>query len=202
MLAAPGLNTSGASNGSYSRRDSRMSDLAADRSDPDQPRPGLGLWSAVDAYIADRLLPEDPHLAAVLAASEAEGLPSGAISANYGKLLELLGRIHGARRILEVGTLGGYSTIWLARSLPPDGRLITLELDAHYAEVARGNLARAGFADVVEIRVGSALETLAELHAEGDGPFDLVFLDADKKNHPGYLEWSLKLRASRNLDRC
>lgn len=151
------------------------------------------LWTAVDEYIGERLLAEDAALDRALAASEAAGLPPIAITPNQGKLLELLARIHRARSILELGTLGGYSTIWLARALPPDGRLVTLERDPRYAEVAAANIANAGFEDVVEVRVGPALETLPELHAEGMGPFDLIFIDADKKNYPGYLEWSLKL---------
>ncbi|MGN6373090.1 MAG: O-methyltransferase [Solirubrobacteraceae bacterium] len=151
------------------------------------------LWTAVDAYIAERLLPQDSALEAALACSEAGGLPPIAITPNQGKLLELLARIHGAQRILELGTLGGYSTIWLARSLPEHGRLITLERDAGFAELARANIANAGLGDVVEIRVGPALERLPELHAEGVAPFDLIFIDADKQNYAGYLEWSLKL---------
>lgn len=151
------------------------------------------LWTAVDAYIAERLLAQDSALEAALASSEAAGLPPIAITPNQGKLLELLARVHGAQSILELGTLGGYSTIWLARGLSEGGRLITLERDPGYAEVARANIANANLGDVVEIRVGPALERLPELHAEGAGPFDLIFVDADKKNYPGYLEWSLKL---------
>lgn len=151
------------------------------------------LWTAVDAYIAERLLPQDSALEAAVAASDAAGLPAIAITPNQGKLLELLSRIHGAQSILELGTLGGYSTIWLARALPENGRLVTLERDPGYAEVARANIANAGLGDLVEIRVGPALERLPELHAEGAGPFDLIFIDADKQNYPGYLEWSLKL---------
>ncbi|HEY2631254.1 MAG TPA: O-methyltransferase [Solirubrobacteraceae bacterium] len=151
------------------------------------------LWSAVDDYICERLLPEDPALEAAIASSEEAGLPSIAITPNQGKLLELLARIHKAQSILELGTLGGYSTIWLARSLPPGGRLITLERDPGYAELAQANIANAGLEEVVDIRVGPALETLPELHKEGAGPFDLIFIDADKNNYPGYLEWSLKL---------
>ena len=151
------------------------------------------LWTAVDAYIAERLLPRDSALEAALSASDAAGLPPIAITPNQGKLLELLARIPGAQRILELGTLGGYSTIWLARALPEDGRLVTLERDPGYAEVARANLAHAGLSDAVEIRVGPALERLPELHAEGAGPFDLIFMDADKQNYPGYLDWALKL---------
>jgi predicted O-methyltransferase YrrM len=149
-------------------------------------------WRAVDGYVADHLIPEDPALAAALAASDAAGL-TGAISPSHGRLLELLARIRGARSILELGTLGGYSTIWLARALPADGRLITLEADARCAALARENIANAGLAQIVHVRVGDALRTLPELVDEGAGPFDLVFIDADKRNNPAYLEWSLKL---------
>jgi predicted O-methyltransferase YrrM len=150
------------------------------------------LWSAVDRYICDRLIDEDPVLDAALAASDAAGLPPIAVTANQGRMLELLVRIHGARRVLELGTLGGYSTIWLARGLPPDGRLVTLEADPDYAEVARANIAAAGHGETVQMRVGPALETLPVLAEEG-ASFDLIFIDADKQNYPGYLEWSLKL---------
>jgi len=150
-------------------------------------------WSAVDRYITDLLVPEDPALDVALRASDAAGLPPIAVTPNQGKLLELLARVQGARSILELGTLGGYSTIWLARALPPGGRLVTLEAEPRYAALARVNIARAGFGEVVEIRVGPALETLPELVAEGAGPFDLIFIDADKGNYPGYFEWSLKL---------
>jgi predicted O-methyltransferase YrrM len=153
----------------------------------------LDLWTAVDEYIAEQLLGSDPALEAAIAASDAAGLPPIAVTPNQGKLLELLARIHGARLILELGTLGGYSTIWLARALPDDGRLVSLERDPRYADLARANIARAGVAEKVEIRVGAALETLPQLHAEGAGPFDLIFIDADKENYPGYLEWALKL---------
>lgn len=151
------------------------------------------LWTAVDGYIAEHLLARDEALESALAASDAAGLPAIAITPNEGKLLELLARIHKAHAILELGTLGGYSTIWLARALPQDGRLLTLERDARYAEVARANIDRAGVGGLVEIRVGPALETLPAVHAEGAGPFDMIFIDADKQNYPGYLEWSLKL---------
>jgi predicted O-methyltransferase YrrM len=149
-------------------------------------------WSAVDGYIADRLIPEDPTLDAALAASHAAGL-AGAISPSHGRLLELLVRIRGARSILELGTLGGYSAIWLARALPADGRLISLEADARCAALARENIANAGLAQIVHVRVGEALQTLPELVDEGAGPFDVIFIDADKRNNPAYLEWSLKL---------
>ncbi len=151
------------------------------------------LWSAIDGYIGEQLLPSDPVLDAVLAASDAAGLPSIAITPNQGKLLELLARIHNAQSILELGTLGGYSTIWLARALPEGGRLITLEREPSYAELARTHIANADLSHAVEIRVGAALQTLPQLHSEGAGPFDLIFIDADKQNYPGYLEWSLKL---------
>jgi predicted O-methyltransferase YrrM len=151
------------------------------------------LWTAVDGYIGEQLLTPDPALDAALAAAEAADLPPIAITPNQGKLLELLARIHNTRSILELGTRGGYSTIWLARALPEDGRLVTLEREPRYAEVASANIANAGLADTVEVRVGPALQTLPELHAEGAGPFDLIFIDADKQNYPGYLEWSLKL---------
>jgi predicted O-methyltransferase YrrM len=150
-------------------------------------------WTAVDRYITDLLVPEDAALEAALRDSAAAGLPPIAVTPNQGKLLGLLARVQGARAILELGTLGGYSTIWLARALPAGGRLVTLEAEAEYAELARANIARAGLAESVELRVGPALQTLPQLVAEGAGPFDLIFVDADKKNNPGYFEWSLKL---------
>jgi predicted O-methyltransferase YrrM len=151
------------------------------------------IWSAVDSYIAGHLIGPDPALEQALRDSSAAGLPAIAVTPAQGKLLELLARVQGARTILELGTLGGYSTIWLARALPAGGRLVTLEAEPRYAEVARVSIARAGFGDVVEIRVGPALETLPELEAEGAGPFDLIFIDADKGNYPGYFSWALKL---------
>jgi predicted O-methyltransferase YrrM len=151
------------------------------------------LWTAVDRYICDHLLSEDPILDAALAASDAAGLPSIAVTPNQGKLLELLVRVHGARNILELGTLGAYSTIWLARALPAGGRLVTVEANPDYAEVARANIANANLAEIVQLRVGPALQEMPELLAEGAGPFDLIFIDADKQNNPGYLEWSLRL---------
>jgi predicted O-methyltransferase YrrM len=150
-------------------------------------------WTAVDRYLADRLLEPDAALDAALEASAAAGLPAHGVSPTQGRLLELLARIQGARAILELGTLGAYSTIWLARALPADGRLVTLEVDADYAEVARANLARAGLADVVEVRVGPARETLAALAADGHDPFDLVFIDADKAANAEYLTAALEL---------
>jgi predicted O-methyltransferase YrrM len=151
------------------------------------------LWGAVDRYIADQLLPPDAALAAALESSAAAGLPPISVSPNQGKLLNLLARLHGARHILEVGTLGGYSTIWLARALPAGGRLITLEADAKHADIARENIARAGLSDVVELRLGPALETLPQLAAEEFGPFDLIFIDADKPSTPEYFAWALRL---------
>jgi predicted O-methyltransferase YrrM len=151
------------------------------------------LWSTVDRYIADLFVPADAALHAAQEASEAAGLPAIAVAPHEGKLLMLLARAIGARRILEIGTLGGYSTIWLARALPNEGRLITLEYDPKHADVARGNIARAGLAGVVEVRVGRALDTLPLIAAEGLGPFDFIFIDADKQGYAEYLEWSLEL---------
>ncbi|KAA6217408.1 O-methyltransferase [Streptomyces filamentosus] len=150
-------------------------------------------WNDVDAYLTDLLVPADEALTAALADSAAAGLPEIAVAPNQGKLLHLLAQVQGARRILEIGTLGGYSTIWLARALPDGGRLISLEYDPRHAEVARGNLARAGLADRAEVRTGPALDALPLLEEEGAGPFDLVFVDADKANNPHYVSWALKL---------
>jgi predicted O-methyltransferase YrrM len=146
-------------------------------------------WAAVDQYVADLLVGSDPVLEAALETSRAAGLPPGDVSPGQGKLLQLLAQIRGARAILEIGTLGGYSTIWLARALPEGGRLATLEADSGYAEVARTNLERAGLGDVVELHVGPARETLPQLR----GPFDLVFIDADKRSNPEYLDAALGL---------
>jgi predicted O-methyltransferase YrrM len=150
------------------------------------------LWAAVDAYIDTELVRSDAALEAALDASRAAGLPAIQVAPNQGKFLALLARIRGARKILELGTLGGYSTIWLARALPADGRLITLELEPRHAQVARINLERAGLTNV-EIRVGRALDSLPQLAAEGAGPFDFVFIDADKANIAEYFTWSLRL---------
>jgi len=149
------------------------------------------LWTAIDDYLADCLVPGDAALDAALEASQAAGLPAINVAPNQGKLLMLLAQATGARRILEVGTLGGYSTIWLARGLPPDGRLITLEANPDYAEIARANIVRAGLDGKVEIRVGRAQDLLPGLMTEG--PFDLVFIDADKPGTPGYFQWAVKL---------
>jgi predicted O-methyltransferase YrrM len=150
-------------------------------------------WSEVDSYFAKTLIGSDPALEAALAANSAAGLPSIDVSAPQGKLIHLLARMMGARKALEIGTLGGYSTIWLARALPDDGRIITLELNPRKAEVARRNVARAGLESKVEIRTGAALATLPKIEAEGLGPFDFVFIDADKTNNTAYLEWALRL---------
>ncbi len=155
--------------------------------------PGEEKWAAVDEYLAGLLVPEDAALQAAVAASTAAGLPEIQVSVCQGKLLHLLARSHAARNILEVGTLGGYSSIWLARALPAGGRLVTLEVSPHHAEVARANIARANLAGAVELRVGPAIETLPKLAAEGKGPFDLVFIDADKPTTPEYFQWALKL---------
>jgi predicted O-methyltransferase YrrM len=151
------------------------------------------LWTTVDEYICNRLLAPDPTLDAAIAASESAGLPPIAVTANQGKLLQLLVRIQRARRVLELGTLGGYSTIWLARGLPADGRLVTLELNPDYAAVASENIQRAGLGEVIDVRVGAAVDTLAAMHDAGEEPFDLIFIDADKQSYPNYLEWSLRL---------
>ncbi|MGZ5849711.1 MAG: O-methyltransferase [Methyloceanibacter sp.] len=156
-------------------------------------------WNAVDGYIAERLVPSDPALEAALAASEAAGLPAISVAPNQGKLLQLLAQAIGARTILEIGTLGGYSTIWLARALPSGGRLITLEANPAFAELACANIARAGLADRVELRLGPACETLPQIVAEGLGPFDLTFIDADKENNAAYFRWALKLSRAGSL---
>jgi predicted O-methyltransferase YrrM len=150
-------------------------------------------WAAVDDYLVSELLPPDDALDRALAASAAEGLPSIQVSPAQGRLLEILARAQRARSILEIGTLGGYSTMWLARALPPGGRLITLELDAHHADVARRNIARAGLEQVVQIRVGPALDSLRALAAERREPFDFIFIDADKTGYPEYFRHSLTL---------
>ncbi len=150
-------------------------------------------WTAVDRYTADLLGGDDAALHAAVESSEAAGLPPIAVSSAQGKLLHLLARIHGARSILELGTLGGYSTIWLARALPAGGRMLTLELDPQYARVAAANIERAGLADVVEVLVGPALDTLSRLAADGEGPFDLIFIDADKQRTPEYFARALEL---------
>lgn len=156
-------------------------------------------WDAVDAYFTDHLAKDDEVMAAALRDSEAAGLPPISVTANQGKLLQLLAEIQGARSILEIGTLGGYSTIWLARALPADGRLISLEYSPRHAEVANRNIARAGLDKLVEVRVGAALDLLPLLADENPPPFDLVFVDADKANNAHYLEWALKLTSAGSL---
>lgn len=150
-------------------------------------------WSAVDDYITQQLIGDDPVLEAAIEDSSAAGLPAIAVTAPQGRLLQMLARIHRARNILEVGTLGGYSTIWLARALPPDGQLITLELQAGYAAVAAANVERAGLAGLIKIKVGPAIDSLRELIDEHRDPFDLVFIDADKASTPAYFQAALQM---------
>ncbi|TPM41803.1 O-methyltransferase [Mesorhizobium sp. B2-3-4] len=150
-------------------------------------------WTAVDNYIVSSLFEADPVLDAVLAANRDQGLPAIDVSAAQGKLLSLLVRIGGAKNVLEIGTLGGYSTIWMARGLPDGGKVVTLELDPHHADVARANFEQAGVSDKVELRVGPALQSLETLAGENAGPFDLIFIDADKPNNPNYLAWAMRL---------
>ncbi len=154
---------------------------------------GQPSWNEVDGYIVERLVPHDDALAAALEANKAAGLPAIDVSPAQGKLLHLLARMVGARRVLEIGTLGGYSTIWFARAVPPDGVVVTLEALPAHADVARKNIERAGFAAKVDIRVGPALETLPLLAGDGGGAFDMIFIDADKRSNPEYLRWALKL---------
>lgn len=151
------------------------------------------LWTAVDAYIEEMALGADPVLDEVLASSAAAGLPAIAVSPSQGKFLFVIAKSLGARRILELGTLGGFSGVWLARALPLDGQLVTIEANSKHAEVARANFERAGVARVVDLRVGQALDVLSQLDAEGSAPFDLAFIDADKVRYPEYLEWAIRL---------
>jgi predicted O-methyltransferase YrrM len=155
--------------------------------------PLLDRWSAVDHYLGHLLLPSDPALDSAVAASDAAGLPAIQVSPLQGRLLAILVAAQGARRILEIGALGGYSTIWLARALPPDGQVITLELNPTHAAVARANVVQAGLGDRVEVRVGPALDSLRALIAEGRGPFDFIFIDADKTGYPEYFALALRL---------
>ena len=150
-------------------------------------------WTAVDEYLTELLVPADPVLEAALKDSDAAGLPAISVTSTQGKLLWLFARLVGARKILELGTLGGYSTIWLARALPKDGRLITIEASPEHAEVAGANLQRAGLTDRVELRVGRGLDLLPKLATEEIVPFDLIFIDADKVNTADYFVWALKL---------
>jgi predicted O-methyltransferase YrrM len=151
------------------------------------------IWKAVDHYIVESLIPEDPILESVLKTNKTNWLPDIDVSPAQGALLNLLVRISGAKKILEIGTLGGYSTIWMARALPPGGKVVTIEFQPRHAKVARQNVARAGLADVVDVREGKALDLLPGVEADGLGPFDLIFIDADKPSNPQYLEWAEKL---------
>ncbi|WFP60934.1 MULTISPECIES: O-methyltransferase [unclassified Mesorhizobium] len=159
-------------------------------------------WTAVDDYIVASLFEADPALDAALAANREQGLPAIDVSPAQGKLLSLLVRIGGAKKVLEIGTLGGYSTIWMARGLPADGKVVTLELDPHHAEVARSNFERAGVSDKVDLRLGPALQSLTVLVSENAGPFDLIFIDADKPNNPNYLSWAMRLARSGTVIVC
>ncbi|HEV7404200.1 MAG TPA: O-methyltransferase [Chthoniobacteraceae bacterium] len=150
-------------------------------------------WCDVDQYISDHLIPRQPALEAALAASAAAGLPGIQVSETQGKLLQLLVRMHGARRILELGTLGGYSTLWLAGGLPADGRLVTIEFEEKHAAVARANLARAGLEKIVDLHVGAALDVLPRIAAHDPAPFDFIFIDANKEDYPEYFTWALRL---------
>ena len=156
-------------------------------------------WVAGEDYLTATLVGEDQALAAAREATAAAGLPQIEVSAPQGKLMMLLARLTGARKVLEIGTLGGYSTTWLARGMPDDGEVVTCEYEQSHAEVARENLNRAGVGAKVSIRVGAALDTLPQLEAEGAGPFDLVFIDADKENNANYVNWALKLTRSGSL---
>lgn len=150
-------------------------------------------WSNVDKYFVDKLVPSDPILEKVLEANAAAGLPPHDVSATQGKFLYLLTLIKGARRILEIGTLGGYSTIWFARALPADGKIVTIEVNPKHAEIARTNLCHAKIDHLVDLRTGRAIDVLPQLEAEGLSPFDLIFIDADKPSNPDYLRWAMKL---------
>lgn len=149
------------------------------------------VWEQVDEYIVDRLCPNDRVLEEVIVTNRKADLPEIDVTANQGKFLQLLVQIKGAKRILEIGTLGAYSTIWMARGLTEGGRIITLELSPHHAEVAKKNIARAGLEQTIEVRTGDALEQLVQMEKEGVEPFDLIFIDADKPNNPNYLRWAL-----------
>lgn len=156
-------------------------------------------WSQIDSYYNDLFLDEHEGLKQALIDSEAAGLDPIAVAPNQGKLLYLLAKVKNAKRILEIGTLGGYSTIWMAKALPQDGKLITLEIDQKCAEVAQKNIDRAGVANQIEIVQGNALEEMIKLHQENTEPFDLIFIDADKENNPGYFEYSMKLAKAGTL---
>jgi predicted O-methyltransferase YrrM len=159
----------------------------------------LERWTAVDAYLNELLVRSDEALEQALERSADAGLPAIAVSPTQGKFLMMLARIQGARRILEVGTLGGYSTIWFAKALPADGRIITIESEPRHAEVARENIAAAGFGDIVDVRLGKALDVLPDIAAENVAPFDFIFIDADKPNNPHYFDWALRLSRSGSI---
>lgn len=157
---------------------------------PDKP---LDIWKKVDDFFTEALISSDPALDAATAANREADLPAIDVTPLQGRFLELMIRASGARRALEIGTLGGYSTIWMAQAVGPDGKVITLELDPHHAEVAKGNFDKAGFSDRVELRLGPATESLANLIAEKSAPFDFIFIDADKATYPEYIQQSLRL---------
>ncbi|MBG9538951.1 O-methyltransferase [Bacillus thuringiensis] len=150
-------------------------------------------WTAVDQYVSDILIPKDSTLEEVLQTNATANLPAHDVSPTQGMFLQLLVQIQGARNILEIGTLGGYSTIWLARSLPPEGRVVTLEANEKHADIARSNIERANLNDRIEVRTGFALDSLKQIENEKYEPFDFIFIDADKQNNPAYFEWALKL---------
>nr|WP_205002633.1 O-methyltransferase [Scopulibacillus daqui] len=154
------------------------------------------IWHDVDSYFIDKLLPFDPTLEHVLKANREAGIPEIEVSPTQGKLLYLLAKIKGAENVLEIGTLGGYSSIWLARALPEAGKVYTLEINQEYANIAEENIRHAGFQDKVDVIAGKALDTLASLKEKGVPPFDLIFIDADKQNNPHYLKWALNLANS------
>jgi len=156
-------------------------------------------WTAVDAYLNEQLVGSDEALEQALARSTEAGLPAISVSPTQGKFLMMLARIQGARRILEIGTLGAYSTIWFAKALPADGRIITIESEPKHAEVARENVEAAGFGEMVDVRVGKALDVLPDIAAENVGPFDFTFIDADKPNIPQYFDWALRLSRSGSI---
>jgi predicted O-methyltransferase YrrM len=160
------------------------------------------IFEQVDAYIRERLAPEDAALKDTIGSLNTAGMPQISVSANQGKFLQILALLCNAKKILELGTLGGYSTIWMARALPEGGKIVTIEVDAHHADVAQTNLANAGVADKVEVRVGKALDLLPQLVALGEGPFDLIFIDADKPPYAEYFEWALKLSLPGTLIIC
>lgn len=157
------------------------------------PKEAQKIWIDVDQYFAEQLRLSDSVLDAAIQANAAAELPAIDVAPNQGKFLNLLAQLTHSKKILEIGTLGGYSTIWLARALPAGGRLISLEFSPKHAEVAKSNIRRAGLSDRVEIRVGAALDSLPQIESEGLAPFDFIFIDADKPNNPGYLEWAIKL---------